>query len=387
MKNKMEKIQPVIDHIQQVCSKIPMEENLSCDEQIVPFKGKISIKTYNPKKPHKWGYKLWVLSGVSGFSYDFELFTGKVTAEKGEQDFGSASNVVYRMSRNIPKNLHHKLYCDNYFTGIPLFSHLSQNGIDCVGTVRTNRLMGCSFPTEKKWKERGRGSYTEKITTYKNQQLKAVQWYDNKVVTLLSTFAGSQPSHKVRRFFKSDNSKKDINCPDIVKVYNKHMGGVDLLDSLLGLYRIRTRSKKWYHRLFFHMIDVVICNAWLLYRRISEHHNQDQPDGHGKMPLLQFRIELAKVLTTIGSSNVVSNKRGRPSNTSLESNYKKRKHKESSPPFETRTDGIGHWPQHSQQRNRCRLDGCNGKSRMFCSKCKVYLCLYDEKRCFVEYHC
>ncbi|KAG5878564.1 hypothetical protein JTB14_027633 [Gonioctena quinquepunctata] len=87
------------------------------------------------------------------------------------------------------------------------------------------------------------------------------------------------------------------------------------------------------------------------------------------MPLLQFRIELAKVLTTIGSSNVVSNKRGRPSNTSLESKYKKRKHKEASPPFETRTDGIGHWPQHSQQRNRCRLDGCNGKSRMFCSKC------------------
>ncbi|KAG5865084.1 hypothetical protein JTB14_029473 [Gonioctena quinquepunctata] len=57
------------------------------------------------------------------------------------------------------------------------------------------------------------------------------------------------------------------------------------------------------------MIDVNICNAWLLYRRISEHHNQDQPDGYGKMPLLQFRIELAKVLTTIGSSNVVSNKR------------------------------------------------------------------------------
>ncbi|KAG5870223.1 hypothetical protein JTB14_029097 [Gonioctena quinquepunctata] len=107
------------------------------------------------------------------------------------------------------------------------------------------------------------------------------------------------------------------------------------------------------------MIDVVICNAWLLYRRISEHHNQDQPDGYGKMPLLQFRIESAKVLTTIGSSDVVSNKRGRPSNTSLVTKYKKRKHKEASPPFETRTDGIGHWPQHSQQRNRCRLDGCN----------------------------
>jgi hypothetical protein len=37
----------------------------------------------------------------------------------------------------IPKNLHYKLYCDYYFTSIPLFSHLSQNGIDCTGTGRT----------------------------------------------------------------------------------------------------------------------------------------------------------------------------------------------------------------------------------------------------------
>jgi hypothetical protein len=52
MQNKIEKIQPVIDHVS-VCFKIPMEEHLACDEQIVPFKGRISIKTYNPKKLHK----------------------------------------------------------------------------------------------------------------------------------------------------------------------------------------------------------------------------------------------------------------------------------------------------------------------------------------------
>jgi hypothetical protein len=72
------------------------------------------------------------------------VFSGKVAAADGEDDFGSAS-----MSRNVPKNLHHKLYCDNYFTGIPLLCYLAQNGIDCVGTVRINRLMGCSFPKEK----------------------------------------------------------------------------------------------------------------------------------------------------------------------------------------------------------------------------------------------
>ena len=221
----------------------------------------------------------------------------------------------------------------------------------------------------------------EQGVTYKNQQLGAVQWYDNKVVTLLSTFAGSQPLHRVQRFFKSDNTKKDIACPDIVKVYNKHMGGVDLLDSLLGLYRIRTRSKKWYHRLFFHMIDVTVCNSWLLYRRILEQHGQDHPQNIGNLSLLQFKTELAKVLTTIGTKQ-----KGRPSFASMEVQQKKKKAKTSIPAFETRKDGIGHWPQHTEQRNRCRFEGCNGKSRVFCDKCKVYLCLYEKKNCFLNYH-
>ncbi|CAH2001277.1 unnamed protein product [Acanthoscelides obtectus] len=58
-----DKITLVFNQIKSACQKVPLEENLSCDEQIVPFKGRISLKTYNPKKPHKWGYKIWVLSG------------------------------------------------------------------------------------------------------------------------------------------------------------------------------------------------------------------------------------------------------------------------------------------------------------------------------------
>jgi len=33
---------------------------------------------YLPKKPHKWGYKVYVLSGISGYAYDIELYAGKL---------------------------------------------------------------------------------------------------------------------------------------------------------------------------------------------------------------------------------------------------------------------------------------------------------------------
>lgn len=49
---KPDKILPVMTQIRTACEKLPLEEKLFCDKQIVSF-GRTSIKTYNPKKPHK----------------------------------------------------------------------------------------------------------------------------------------------------------------------------------------------------------------------------------------------------------------------------------------------------------------------------------------------
>nr|CAI5829030.1 unnamed protein product [Callosobruchus analis] len=39
-----DKIMPVLEQVKKSCQKIPFEENLSCDEQIIPFKGRTSLK-------------------------------------------------------------------------------------------------------------------------------------------------------------------------------------------------------------------------------------------------------------------------------------------------------------------------------------------------------
>lgn len=48
----------------------------------------------------------------------------------------------------------------------------------------------------------------------------------------------------------------------MIKLYNEIMGKVDLADFLL--------SQKYYHRLIFHILNMVMNNAWLLYRRDHE---------------------------------------------------------------------------------------------------------------------
>jgi len=73
-------------------------------------------------------------------------------------------------------------------------------------------------------------------------------------------------------------------------IYNKFMEGVDLMDSLKALYRINIRSKKRYHRIFFHFLDVAVVNSWLLYRKDRELSKISQKD---QLSLLQFKAEIA----------------------------------------------------------------------------------------------
>lgn len=95
-----------------------------------------------------------------------------------------------------------------------------------------------------------RRSYKERVSTLDGVDMSCVEWKDNKVVTLLSTYAGALPVTEVSRYDKAKKEKIGITCPFIVQEYNKHMGGVDLTDSFLGRNHITIRTKKWYLRIF-----------------------------------------------------------------------------------------------------------------------------------------
>ncbi|KAF2355450.1 PiggyBac transposable element-derived protein, partial [Trinorchestia longiramus] len=113
--NKLAKVRLLVDHLREKFQKLPMEEHLSVDEQIVPFKGTSSMKQYIPKKPHKWGYKIFVLAGSSGLVYDFIPYTGKIAQvdRPGVPDLGASGNSVLHLAECIPDGNHSKLFFDN----------------------------------------------------------------------------------------------------------------------------------------------------------------------------------------------------------------------------------------------------------------------------------
>ena len=101
------------------------------------------------------------------------------------------------------------------------------------------------------------------------------------------------------------------------------MGGVDLMDSFLGRYRIRVKSRKWYLRLFYHLLDLTVINSWVLMKKnlTAEGVPKKQLPNLG-----EYRNCLADTLCNIGMPS--GSKRGRPSTSS----YKKAKRSTTSAP-------------------------------------------------------
>lgn len=385
--DRLFKVRPMVDHLRTKFKKIPMIQSLCIDEQLVPFKGNSGIKQYIPSKPHKWGYKMFVLADSQGMTYDFKPYTGKIEPVNDPEvpDLKASSNAVLHLAQTIPPYNNHLLYFDNWFTSLPLMQHLATRNIWCCGTVRVPRIPGIikGKEADKVLIKKGRGSFEELFSSGEGAEVTYVKWYDNKIVNMLSTFAKANPVSTVSRYDSKQRCKIDVQCPDIIKLYNSSMGGVDLADCLISLYRINIRSKKYYHRLIFHMIDMVIVNSWLLYRRDA--NNLRLPKSE-ILSLAPFKLRVAISLMREGK-NVGGIKRGK--RKSCEDGVKKQKLGrpfQSLPEKPIRFDNVGHWPKIEKGRRVCKLPSCKGKTNVLCEKCNINLCLNSTNNCFVEFH-
>jgi hypothetical protein len=109
-----------------------------------------------------------------------------------------------------------------------------------------------------------------------------LKWFDNKAVHLISSYKSQEPIEIVRQWSVAANQDVKVPRPEIVKEYNTFMGGVDLHDMLVQLYRTNIKGHRFYLRIIFHLINMPCVNAWLLYRR----HCKQKSEKY--RPLLDF---------------------------------------------------------------------------------------------------
>ena len=79
--------------------------------------------------------------------------------------------------------------------------------------------------------------------------------------------------------------------PVVVVDYNNHMLGVDKLDQLVSYYSFLHKSLKWWRKVYFWMLEVVVVNSYIIYKEhITQHHLQ--PLSH-----LAYRRKLIEALS------------------------------------------------------------------------------------------
>lgn len=365
------KIRPLLERVRQNCINIEEENRFSVDEMMVPYKGTRAgtRKQYIKNKPRKWGFKIFVRAGISGMVYDFLIYGGEDTFRfhqfnEEENSMGLGAKVVIALSKTIKEPACSVIYFDNFFASIELVHHLrNEYGIFSLGTIRPNRLRGGDkkLPSDKILKKKGRGAFAN-ITCNQNK-LTVVKWFDNKCFTVVSSYVDTHPVHHVLRYNKEKKRKEPVSCPNIVRQYNAHMGGVDLADMLIALYRTEMKAHRWYIPLFSQMIDICINNAWLLYRRES--------NCPKTMKLKDFRCAIADSLLTV--DRVVQN-----INTEVKKIVTHENH------MDVRYDQVGHMPSFASK-GRCKF--CvKGQTKYICVKCQVRLCLVEDRNCFYNYH-
>ena len=168
------------------CTKYWPGKELSLDESMCPFKGRVHFNCYNPKKPNRFHIKLFMVSEPStGYICGFEVYTGDASGQsQGNaqelQDASKASCIVLGLLDSVQLlDMGHHVYFDNYYNSPDLIDLLYKRKIHACGTVRKNQKSLPIAVTQAKLKQ------GETVFHHKNNLL-ALKWMDKREVYILS---------------------------------------------------------------------------------------------------------------------------------------------------------------------------------------------------------
>ena len=131
----------------------------------------------------------------------------------------------------LPQHVEDKDFFDNWFTTLNQMTYLKKEGLLAIGTIRSNGLQECPLLSNKDLQKSARGASDYCVDT--NSGIIIVKWLDNNVVQLTSNYVSLEPMDQIERLDKAVGEKKNVDYLEIVKAYNKNMGGVDLAEVLI----------------------------------------------------------------------------------------------------------------------------------------------------------
>lgn len=258
-RDKFAAIREIWDHMNKNLLKhyIP-GENLTIDEQLVPFRGRVSFRQYIPSKPDKYGMKIfWICDSTTSYPLQGIPYIGKEGPRIGKC---LGDKIVYELCQPF-EGSNRNITFDNFFTSFNLLQNLMSKRLTCTGTLRKNKAcIPKQFLPQK-----NRDAQSSIFGFRKNMTIVSYVPNKNSAVILLSTMHHNNiidPSNK--------------NKPEIILDYNRTKGGVDTLDQMAHAYTVKRKSKRWPLVQFFNIIDVCGIAAMVVWLNLYPEWNKSK---------------------------------------------------------------------------------------------------------------
>jgi hypothetical protein len=249
---------PVISHLNKKFQELYLpNQDISIDESLTLWKGRLAFKQYLPLKAAKFGVKTYELcESTTGYLWSFLVYIGKDTQLDSPlitADTNKTSAIVLKLVEPLLKQ-GRTVWMDKFYNSPSLARLLKiTHKTDCVGTLKLSRK---NVPPKVKDTKLKIGE----IVAQHSGPVSVTKWGDKNIVTMISTYL----SHDIRTV---KIRGKEVVKPSSVLDYKKIMIGVDLKDQLLQPYLIeRKQMNKWYMKLFRRLLNTSILNAMIIYR-------------------------------------------------------------------------------------------------------------------------
>ena len=265
--DSLKKIRPFMNFVQDVLRNayIP-EKELSVDESLVLFKGRLSFKQYIPSKRSRFGIKLYMCcESESGILLRFAVHSNKAEHDTfaASESLPFSSRIVVHLCQDFLE-LGYVIVCDNWFCSYDLASFLWKKQTMLLGTIRPNR----GIPQELKTHQ----TKVHETVFMRRGPILVSKFVDKKAsgkktIFMIDTLNTAKTNETTR--VSRGNGQQTILKSSSILSYNHMMGGVDRADAMIHSYDCMRKSYRWFVKLALHFAQRLLLNSFCVYKKMG----------------------------------------------------------------------------------------------------------------------
>lgn len=330
------------------------EQELTIDESLISFRGRVKFLFYIPSKPTRYGIKIHSLAeSKSGYCLKILFDPGKAGKIQNENEkLIKPENVINCLIQDY-LGKYYKLYTDSWYSSLAIFRNLVKNKTFSTGMINANR------------------KYLNKNVVKMDREILKVascndilhfNFYDKRTKKHLNMVT---TCHSTKMIIVQKNNKF-IDIPECLDSYTKFMKGVDKMNQHIETYQYKHSSMKWWKRVFMALLEIALYNSYIVFIKIKK----------TEMHYLQYKLNVAKGLLDCYI---------KPDTFTLENNKYRTRIDLNAPIINvSNIHSIGKYD--SKIKSLCKFCRKDNKKRIktnfFCQQCEIPLCPV----CHFKYH-